>query len=635
MKGHRLALAIAIAMLACGTRVLDAQVVPDSTKRTTPDSSAIRAAIRAAQDSATDARNALAQARVDSIARVKAADTIKAPFAQFERPDQPELNDRLRFTRQQILSSGAVNLADLLDRVPGITTFRTRWIAGVHAAAYNGDFRRIRVFFDGVEREAVEARNGRVLDLTDISIWNLDEIVVERVAGEVRVWLRGWTVRRTTSFTRVDIFTGDLNTNGFRAFFGRRFSNGLALQFLGQQLATQSGRASAFAAKADAGAGDGEVKLIDFRAGWARGRLTIDVQGSGTSRLRDAHTAREGFTDLAAFKGSRREGYARIAYGDSARGLWTHAIVGVLRTKLEGIAVDVVAGDSSVIRDTVGARTQQVLAVGYRASWWHVTAVDRVRPVDGTSYHAPAFRLGAGGARYAVAAYGEQRALDSLKQLDLSARARPWPWLAFVATHSDRVSDVDTLRSTLGSTRLEGAVRVRGMWLGAGLLHEGATRYSAPPFLGGSNAEVRANATNGFVISGRGTLYKSLSIDMQAMRWDVPQYYRPSLAVRTEVALVTDWLKRFPKGQFTVNARVIHEYRDPVPFYYVKKGETVGVQRTVESAQVVTGLLEIRLQSATLYYQYRNLTGRRYEQVPGITMPPAVQMYGVRWEFWN
>ena len=87
----------------CATTI-GAQVRPDSAKRT-PDDPAKRlgadtAAMRAAADSAQSVRNALAQARVDSIARLKAADTIKAPFAQFERPDQAELSDRLKFSRE-------------------------------------------------------------------------------------------------------------------------------------------------------------------------------------------------------------------------------------------------------------------------------------------------------------------------------------------------------------------------------------------------------------------------------------------------------------------------------------------------------------------------------------------------------
>lgn len=631
-------LPLAVGALLLFTTALGAQVKPDttklkaadSTKRTVPDS----LAIRAAQDSARSVRNALAQARVDSIARVKAADTVKAPFAQFERPDQPELNNRLRFSREQVLSSGAINLADLLDRVPGVTTYRSRWMAGIHAAAFNGDFRRIRIFFDGVERDAIDGRNAGVLDLNDIPIWNLDEVVVERVAGEVRVWLYGWTVRRTTASTRVDIFTGDLNTNGFRGYFARRFANGFSLQFVGEQLATQSGRTSAFTTSGTAtGAGDGDGKLLDLRAGWARGRFTLDVQGSATSRSRDAHSAREDFTDLPSYKGTRREGFARFAFGDSARGLWTHAIVGVLRTRLEGIAATGINVDSALSRDTVRARTQQILAVGYRTRWWHASAVDRIRPVSGTSYHAPALRVGAGNDRYSVAAYGEQRALDSLTQVDISATARPLSWLAFVATQSKRTSDLDTVRKALSSTRVEGALRVFGLWIGGGVLHEGAARYASPELLGGPNAIVPTVATNGFVVSGRGPLYKDLFIDVQAIRWDVPQYSRPRMSIRTELALVSNWLSHFPKGQFGFNARVIHELRDPVPFYWTTAAGAT--QRVAKDAQVVTGLLEIRIQSATIFYQYRNMTGRAYEQIPGLTMPPAVQMYGVRWEFWN
>lgn len=205
-----------------------AQVRPDSARPPVPQDTAARPVIRTAEDSARDAR---AQARIDSLYRAKLADTIKAPLsAHFERPDQPELSTRLRFSREQILSSGAVNIADILERVPGVMTFRTGWLAGSHTANFNGDFSRVRIFLDGVERDAVEARNGGVLDLDDVPLWGLDEIMVERVAGEVRVWLKSWTVRRTTPYSRVDIFTGDLNTNGFRGLLARRFGNGFSLQ---------------------------------------------------------------------------------------------------------------------------------------------------------------------------------------------------------------------------------------------------------------------------------------------------------------------------------------------------------------------------------------------------------------------
>jgi len=617
------------AFLLIAPTMAGAQVRPDSARPPVAQDTAARPVIRTAEDSARDAR---AQARIDSLYRAKLADTIKAPLAHFERPDQPELSTRLRFSREQILSSGAVNIADILERVPGVMTFRTGWLAGSHTANFNGDFSRVRIFLDGVERDAVEARNGGVLDLDDVPLWGLDEIMVERVAGEVRVWLKSWTVRRTTPYSRVDIFTGDLNTNGFRGLLARRFGNGFSLQLLGQQLATQTGRVSAFSTGGTAtGAGDGNQQLFEGRIGWARGKFTVDMHGTANARDRDPQTAREGFTNLPAFKGSRREAYGRIAYGDSARGLWTQALVGVLRTRLEGIAGAVV--DTTLSRDSVRARTQQIVAVGYRASWWHASVVDRVRPVNGTAYHAPAARAGIGNAKYQLFGYGESRRLDSLRQFDVSAVARPTSWLSLVASQSQRTPDDTTGRAATTSSRAEVALRFRRLWLGGGVIREGAITYASPTILGAPAAMLPTVETTGVLASARGALYKDLSIDVQAVSWDVAQYSRPKLSVRTELALVSNWLSRFPKGQFSINARIMHEIRDPVPFYWTTNG--TAAQRVANDAQLVTGLLEIRLQSATIFYQYRNLTGRAYEQIPGLTMPPAVQMYGMRWEFWN
>lgn len=623
------ALAGGVGLLALSVLPLRAQARTDTTRPPAADTAKAR---RAAEDSV---RDALAQARVDSVYRARLADTIKAPLAHFERPDQPELSERLVLSRAEILSSGAVSLADLLDRVPGVTTYRSRWLAGVHTAAFNGDFARVRVFFDGIERDPIEARNGGVLDLTDVPIWTLDEIAIERVAGEVRIWLRGWTVRRTTAYTRVDIVTGDLNTNGFRGLFAKRFGNGLSLQFVGQQMATQSGRVSAFTtSETDRGAGDGDVKFVDLRLGWARGKFTVDVHGLANSRVRDGQAARDTFTNLPAYRGSRREGYARVAYGDSAKGLWSQVLVGALTTRLQGIAAASADEDTVAVNaDSLRSRTQHVAVVGYRARGWHLSVLDRARPVDGRLVHAPAVRAGVGTVRYGIAAYGEQRGLDSLRQVDVAAWARPTSWLRVVASQSQRTPENDSLRTAFASSRAEVAVRVKGLWFGGGVVREGATEYAAPTLLGVPAVLTPTLATTGVVGSVRGTLYKDVRLETQVIRWDVAQFARPRMSVRNEISLVSNWLSQFPKGEFSINARVMHDVRDPVPFFWSDSAGTG--QRVANDAQVFSAQLELRIQSATLFYQYRNLTGRAYEQIPGLTMPPAVQIYGVRWEFWN
>lgn len=576
-------------------------------------------------------------ARTDSIRRAIAADTIKAPLARYETPRPLEVADRLRWRRDTILATGALNLADLLDRVPGITTYRSGWLAGIHAATYNGDGSRVRVFMDGVEWDGIGARNAGMLDLTDVPLWNLDEVAIERAPGEIRVWLRSMTVTSTTPATRVDIFTGDLNTNAFRGFLSRRWRNGMAFQFGGQQIATQSGRVSAFTGVETNSRvrSDGEAQAFYLRFGWARGKLSADVFANATSRQRDGHTPRTDYLALPSFKGQRRDAYLRVGYGDTSRGLWSQLLVSAARVRQEGTdSTSIIENDTLTIEgDTIRAQTQHVLAVGYRGSWWTASLTDRVRPINGALRHAPVVRGQLTWRMVEAGGWLEQNGRDSTNRTDLFARIRPLSWMTFVVGRSSRTPADTTGRPAASTLRAEGALRVRGLWVGGGVLRDDATSFSTIPLIGMPQIVVQSVATTGLTASVHGRLYKDLSIDVQAINWNVAQFNRPKTQFRTELALVSQWRSKFPKGQFGFNARLILDSRSGVPFYYGPDEDPA--KWTTESAVVATGLLEIRILRGTLFYQYRNLTGGQYEQIRGITMPPAVQMYGVRWEFSN
>lgn len=573
--------------------------------------------------------------RVDSLTKAIKGDTVKAPLARFEMPRDVDLSPRLRFSREQILQTGAENLTDLLDKVPGVTTYRSGWLAGLHAATYLGDGSRVRLFLDGVELDPIAARNRGLEDLTDIPLWTLDELVVERSAGEVRVWMRTWTVTKTIPYTRVDIFTGDLNTNAFRGQFARRWRNGMLLQLGGQQVATQTGRVSAFStAGVSRGRGDGTVQGFMLRTGWSRGKMSVDVFGQAVARDRDPHRAREGFDDLVGYKGQRRDGYVRVGYGDTTRGFWAQAMVQALRTKLDNKDTTVAsATDTTKLQtDTVRGRTQQLAAIGYRGTNWQLSLTDRLRVEPGISTHAPALRGSYSLGMLAAGAWVERGGSDSTARTDAFVRIQPLPWLRLATTYSDRTPD-DSTRPKNSAWRGEASIRFRRMWLGGGAIRSDAIVYRNLPLLGAADGDIPAPAAQGVLASAEGYLYKSIHLDLQTVRWNTAQYNRPRTQVHAELAVVTDWRKRFPKGEFGLNTRLIYDRRDGVPFYYLVGTE--GETRVTEVAQVITGLLEIRIQQATLFYQYRNLTGGAYEQIRGITMPPAVQMYGMRWTFFN
>lgn len=608
--------------------------VPATAPRTQPPAGAKSAADSIAQDSIMQVR---ILARSDSVRRVIAADTVKAPLARFETPRSLEVTERLRWRRDSILATGALNLADLLDRVPGITSYRSGWLAGVHAASFNGDGSRIRVFLDGVELDAVEPRSGGMLDLTDVPIWNLDEVQIERAPGEVRVWLQSMTVTSTTPATRVDIFTGDLNTNAFRGYLSRRWRNGFAFQFGGQQIATQSGRVSALTGQ-ETGTrlrSDGELQAFYLRLGWSRRRWSADVFANATSRDRDGHTPRTEYLALPGYKGQRRDAYVRVGYGDTTRGLWSQAILSAVQTKQQGSDTTLVSGMDSIFieGDTIRGQTQHVLAVGYRASWWSASLTNRLRPTNGALQQAPVFRGQLSWRNLDAGTWIERNGRDSTDRSDLFARIRPLPWVTLLVGRSTRTPADTTGRPTSSSLRAEAAVRFKGLWFGGGVLRDDGTAYGTIPLIGARPGVITANPATGVTASVHGRLYKDLQLDVQAITWDAAQYNRPKTQFRTELALVSEWRRKFPKGQFGFNARLILDSRSGVPFDYGP--DEAAAKWVTEPAIVATGLLEIRIQRGTLFYQYRNLTGGQYEQIRGITMPPAVQLYGMRWQFFN
>lgn len=630
---------------------VNAQVRPDSARTDSlrrpgaPPDTAKRPVT--AVDSAAQRR---AQQRIDSIAAFRRADTIKAPFAHFEKPLSFDVDERLRFTRDQILTSEATNLSELLALVPGVTHYATGWLASAHLASYAGNFARVRVFIDGLEMDNNDTRSNDILDLSEVHLWTLDEIVIERSASEVRVWCRTATVNRTTPYTRTDVFTGDLNTNGFRGLFAKRFMNGATLQVNGQQFATQQGRQSLFNTQKAVGKGDGANQTLTVRTGWARRGFSADVYGLVTTRDRDEQAARnDSNPPVVAYKIARREGYVRFGYGDTAQGFWSQAILSSLRTRLEGIrsAADT---DTTHHSDTTRSREQKLFAVGYRTKSMQFSFTERMRTFGGKSYNSPAVRYGFSSNRLSVGAYAESMPLDSSYNVEGTVRFAPVKWAAASVSHSQRLfseyADANynfgVSRPDESQTRVEGGLRWHDAWFTGGVLMHNTFLQKDPRVIFDSVGRSIAAASNGITFGFRGPLYKDIRLDLQGIRWDKTGIsYRPQLSTRTDLSLTSNWLSRFPKGQFGINAHFIHELRDPIQFNFLDsttvQGTVTKEERNVTSlrAQIFTALLEIRIQRATIFYHFHNMTGQAYELVPGIVMPRQVQMYGVRWEFWN
>jgi hypothetical protein len=650
-RAHRLAL---LALLLAPS-VLAAQV--DTTQRA--DSARARRDSAMTRDAAGPGRPLQDSLRADSLLAEsirrraeRAADTIKAPLARFPVPPSTEAIVPLRWSREELLQTGALTLGELLEDVPGLTSYRTSWLPSAQQAAFLGDFRRVRLFLDGLELDGLDARANGVPDLSELSIIALDEVVVERAAGEVRVWLTSWSHRNVTAYTRTDVFTGDLNTNAFRGMFGRRFLNGALLQFtIEQGESARARRAVGAGPPTGSATGDGDLRRLTARTGWTHRGFSLDAYWLATSRTRDPTGADPAAWGLPAFSGGRRDAWLRLAYGESSRGWHAQATVGTLRTSLEpadGASQSTGAPSDSTgpaLPDSSRRGVQRLLQVGH--GWTRpgltarATTFARWRASGDHASWSPGVQLSADGDWLRGVLHVERLGRDSSLRLDASTRLALRPWLITSIAISSLRPDDDSLRRRERTTRVETALRLGGTWLAGGLIRQvmdsGPRTVTLPTLLSPVRADsaplLLGQASTAVTFSARTPLYKALRLELHGMRWNGGREYRPQTHLRATLILQSEWRSRFPKGDFGINARWMHEYRSGVAF--LSPDTPASPFRQTAAFNVGTALLEIRIQQATIFYQFRNVYGAQYAQVPGVPMPPPHQLYGVRWEWFN
>jgi hypothetical protein len=562
-------------------------------------------------------------------------DSIQPPIARAELPVGVAVGPAYRYRGDSVLASGALTLLDFLERVPGVTGFRSGYIASAQTAAYNGDFRRVRVFRDGVELDPIDPRGGGVLDLVDVPIWQAEELAVEVAAGEIRVHLRTRTVRNRTPLTRVDIATGDDETNLYRAFYGKRFGNGGLIQINAQQFGSGSRN------RRVGGGGDAVNAVV--RLGWARRGLSVDALLTRLQRRRNETL--DFLTQAAVLPravGRRDEGYLRVGLGDPERGVWAQAIANLLEFRNESPA-RATTSEPTVSADTSRYRAQYVLTGGLSYFGVRVSAAGRARVFDGRTDLAPSVRASFDRPWLSVSALAERAGLDSSRRVDASARLAPLRRLAFVGGVSHTQSDAVIDNGTRNVFRAEVAAQLGGAWLSAGrIVRDGGALL--PPVVyedalaSARPARVRELSVGGTIAGLRGRVYRDLQADVSAVLWDSAGTFRPRYQGRAELRLLTNWLSRFPSGEFGANVAVFDEYRSEMYGSYTSTGAgTAGslIQRRAAASNQLGALLELRLQSAVLSFQIRNALGRRFEYLPGLRAPQALSIYGVRWEFSN
>jgi TonB-dependent receptor-like protein len=544
-------------------------------------------------------------------------DTIKAPLAHADVPVLADPNGSFVWDRRDVFSTGALTVQDLLDRVPGVTGLRSGWISQPMVSAFLGDPGRVRVFLDGLELEELDPRMRRVWDLSQIPLWALDDIRVERGASEIRIHLRSWRVDRTTPFTRTDIYTGDQSTNLYRGLFGRRYQHGEVLQLAAQQHGTSPG---------------GLIQSSDqlgvlARVGIARRRWSADATLLRGDRNRGL-TVASGFTDtVPATESTRSEAYVRLGWGNTDKGFWAQ---GLANASKYGFGGQGSSSDTS-LRDTTRFRSQYVLGTGYARGPFRASFHQRYLVGLQKRIATPDARVGYESRFLTVSLFGEGRGADSTRRFEASAVVRPLDFL-FVsgAAGTEQQKSAPNALPAPRFLRGEAGLRLRDVWLSAGAVRRDAVVLDAPVIFRSATVPTIEAAAQGTFAAVRGRIWKSLYADAQAIQWsDTGSFYRPKYETRSELYVSTSMLDRFPTGNFHLLASAVHEYRSSSLW-----PDSTGVLR-VTGYRTVSTLLQVRILTAEIFWNFRNILGERYSQIPGYRLPRLTNIYGVRWEFWN
>lgn len=556
--------------------------------------------------------------RRDSL-RQPPRDSLQAPIASAEAPLLADPTGSFVWDRRDVFSTGALTAQDLLDRVIGTTGLRSGWIAQPMVTAYLGDPRRVRIWLDGLELTELDPRAGGVWDLTQIPLWALDDVRIERSASEVRVHLRSWRVRNTTPFTRTDVYTGDQGTNMYRGLFGRRYRHGESLQLAGQQYGTSPGR----------NAESSDALGVLGRVGWASRGWSADAFLLRLDRNRGRITSLNRADSIPGIESTRSEAYARVGWGNSERGLWAQAIANTSRYAFGGAGTT--SGGAAPQVDTARSQSQYVAAAGYRGGGLQASVTQRYVAGSSRRIATPTVRLGYEMPFVSISAFAEGRGGDSTRRADVSAVVRPIRFVFLSGSFGlEQPREVPDSLPAPRFMRGEAGIRIGQVWLAGGVLRRDKVLLDAPVILRSDSRALVDESTDAVFASVKGRVWKSVFADFQGIQWsDSGGFYRPKYQARSELYVSTRMLDRFPSGNLHILASATHEYRSSSLW------PTAAGSIRLPGYRTISTLIQVRIIQAEVFWNFRNVMGERYEEVPGYRLPRLVNIYGVRWEFWN
>ncbi|MBI4409085.1 MAG: Plug domain-containing protein [Gemmatimonadetes bacterium] len=115
---------------------------------------------------------------------------------------------------EALLASGAVSLTDLLEQIPGVVPVRSGLFGQPQAvSAFGMTGGRLELVLDGY---ALDPLHDATFDLSRLELVNLERVRVERRLDRLRIEIHTLAPGDRRAYSRVEVGTGDFDTNLFR-----------------------------------------------------------------------------------------------------------------------------------------------------------------------------------------------------------------------------------------------------------------------------------------------------------------------------------------------------------------------------------------------------------------------------------
>jgi hypothetical protein len=535
-----------------------------------------------------------------------AADTTPAPsFPLFPDPASERPGVAQDWEMMDLLSTGALSFADLLEFTPFLDPLRAGFLEGPQSVIFaGGGGGSFGYTLDGYE---IVPLTSAALDLHLISLVELQRMALVREPGGYRAYSQTYRNPRHEPYSRIEAGNGDRQTNLLRAFL----SSGIG------------------------------------RARIALGYDRIDTDGfiaSGESK-RDvvfanlAYPLPWGVWGQLEFRSTSAD---RDLFPNPKRTDW---ILRLRRPFGDGWHTDLVAGHASA-SDSVGGElresgaSQVALRTAHTSSIWRAQVTLRAWDGDGVPTFEPEASLQLRAGPASLYASGRYEKWDDFSvasgyaglEVNLPLNIR----LLAEVEEGDRGLFGESVRRRYQFTRWTagGELTVLGWTVGA---RGGNWRTEPSPALGppADSAVSLPGGTVGVIEAwARGRLFRLFGGEMSIGGWYRNRekgafYYWPQESFRADALYYVLGLR----DQLEVWIKLLGGRRGAtrVPPPNLNEGWVTTAPQDWFRAEAV-----VRIKDFFLFYNYEYfIAGGLAEDIPGLSLPNTRIHFGVKWEFWN